>query len=103
MAAGLGYLRTKNSPQDYFLTFLTLSGFESCQFSQEKKHIERCAFFLAAGLGFEPRQTESESAVLPLHNPAIYWRRGRDSNPRNAINVYSISNAAPSTNSTTSP
>ena len=27
--------------------------------------------FLAAGLGFEPRQTESESAVLPLHNPAI--------------------------------
>ena len=27
-------------------------------------------FFMAAGLGFEPRQTESESAVLPLHNPA---------------------------------
>ena len=27
---------------------------------------------MAAGLGFEPRQTESESAVLPLHNPAIY-------------------------------
>ena len=26
---------------------------------------------LAAELGFEPRQTESESAVLPLHNTAI--------------------------------
>ena len=29
-------------------------------------------FFLAAGLGFEPRQNESESFVLPLHNPAIF-------------------------------
>ena len=28
-------------------------------------------FALAAGLGFEPRQTESESVVLPLHYPAI--------------------------------
>ena len=28
--------------------------------------------FLAAELGFEPRQTESESAVLPLHNSAIF-------------------------------
>ena len=28
-------------------------------------------FFLAAGEGFEPSHTESESAVLPLHNPAI--------------------------------
>ena len=26
--------------------------------------------FLAAGEGFEPSQTESESGVLPLHNPA---------------------------------
>ena len=26
---------------------------------------------VAAGRGFEPRQTESESVVLPLHNPAI--------------------------------
>ena len=25
---------------------------------------------MAAGLGFEPRQNESESFVLPLHNPA---------------------------------
>ena len=27
--------------------------------------------FLVAELGFEPRHTESESAVLPLHNSAI--------------------------------
>jgi hypothetical protein len=27
-------------------------------------------FFVAAGEGFEPSQTESESVVLPLHNPA---------------------------------
>ena len=27
--------------------------------------------FLAAGEGFEPSQTESESGVLPLHKPAI--------------------------------
>ena len=26
---------------------------------------------MVAELGFEPRQTESESAVLPLHNSAI--------------------------------
>ena len=28
--------------------------------------------FLAAGEGFEPSHTESESAVLPLHNPAMF-------------------------------
>ncbi len=28
---------------------------------------------LAAGSGFEPEQSESESLVLPLHNPAIYF------------------------------
>ena len=32
----------------------------SCQKSQ-----------VVAGLGFEPRQTDSESVVLPLHNPAV--------------------------------
>ena len=36
---------------------------------------------MAAGLGFEPRQTESESAVLPLHNPAILWCEQWDLNP----------------------
>ena len=27
---------------------------------------------MAAGEGFEPSHTESESAVLPLHNPATF-------------------------------
>ena len=31
--------------------------------------------FLAAELGFEPRHTESESAVLPLHNSAIRFSK----------------------------
>ena len=34
---------------------------------------------MAAELGFEPRHTESESAVLPLHNSAIRPRRCKDS------------------------
>ena len=32
----------------------------------------KLADFLAAGEGFEPSHTESESAVLPLHNPAVF-------------------------------
>ncbi len=35
-----------------------------------KKEQTLVCSFLVAGLGFEPRQTESESVVLPLHNPA---------------------------------
>ena len=31
---------------------------------------------MAAGEGFEPSHTESESAVLPLHNPAIFLPPG---------------------------
>ena len=30
---------------------------------------------MAAGEGFEPSHTESESAVLPLHKPAMSSRR----------------------------
>ena len=36
----------------------------------ENTRVERVSN-LAAGEGFEPSHTESESAVLPLHNPAI--------------------------------
>ena len=36
--------------------------------------VETSRVFLAAGEGFEPSQTESESVVLPLHNPAICAR-----------------------------
>ena len=38
---------------------------------QMKKPPSGRLFHLAAGEGFEPSHTESESAVLPLHNPAI--------------------------------
>ena len=33
----------------------------------------------------------------------IFWRRAWDSNPRNAFDVYTISNRAPSTSSDNSP
>ena len=36
---------------------------------QEDRHKDG-PLVLAAGEGFEPSHTESESAVLPLHNPA---------------------------------
>lgn len=36
-----------------------------------KKPRQRRGFFVAAVKGFEPLHTESESAVLPLHNTAI--------------------------------
>ena len=32
---------------------------------------------MAAGEGFEPSHTESESAVLPLHKPAVFARSCR--------------------------
>ena len=40
---------------------------------QKKQKIRSVSFGfkLAAELGFEPRQTESESVVLPLHNRAM--------------------------------
>ena len=38
--------------------------------SKQKRHLKGVFFVLAAELGFEPRHTESESAVLPLHNSA---------------------------------
>ncbi len=34
---------------------------------------------------------------------SMFWRRERDSNPRDAINAYTISNRAPSTSSAISP
>ena len=37
---------------------------------QNKSSLSEKESFLAAGEGFEPSQTESESGVLPLHKPA---------------------------------
>ena len=41
---------------------------------QAEPHLEKCGpkiGAMAAEEGFEPSQTESESVVLPLHNPAV--------------------------------
>ena len=38
---------------------------------QKKAPEIQMLFFFTAVQGFEPRHTESESAVLPLHNTAI--------------------------------
>ena len=38
---------------------------------------------MAAVLGFEPRQTESESAVLPLHNTALSCSKPEGFEPNN--------------------
>ena len=51
-----------------------------CQ--RNKKITEHCSV-MAAGTGFEPVQSESESLVLPLHHPAVLikcWCEGRDLN-----------------------
>lgn len=55
---------------------------------------------------FVPSQASNPfySQKNSTHQCECYFlRRGRDSNPRNGIAVYSISNAAPSTSSATSP
>ena len=44
----------------------------SCSEIKKEKRFASCKpLFVAAGEGFEPSHTESESAVLPLHNPAM--------------------------------
>ena len=59
----------------------------------EKENLKAIALrFLAAGEGFEPSQTESESVVLPLHNPAIYLSSRKDrcyySKPSKNVNPF---------------
>ena len=43
-----------------------------CLSAQMKKSKPIGLDFLAAELGIEPRQTDSETVVLPLHNSAIF-------------------------------
>ena len=48
------------------------------------------------------------SGIEKVHRNSIkitvdLWRRGRDSNPRDAFNAYTISSRAPSASSATSP
>ena len=47
-------------------------GRSSAAIDKEKALLFGVPLFMAAELGFEPRHTESESAVLPLHNSAKY-------------------------------
>lgn len=46
-------------------------GFPSARFYQALPRTGKRR--LAAGEGFEPSQTESESGVLPLHQPARFY------------------------------
>ena len=82
---------------DFFLTektsafFFAKTPMTSVQilktFGRQKNNSTRWVllFFLVAELGFEPRQTESESAVLPLHNSAKKWCERRELNPYDEI------------------
>ena len=58
-----------------FLTLPSIAGGCRCAevtTTQKRSTCKAGASFLAAGEGFEPSQTESESVVLPLHNPAKF-------------------------------
>ena len=57
-----------DSPPDY--QFTTASPSNPIPEHKKRDITSVISLFLAAELGFEPRQTESESAVLPLHNSA---------------------------------
>ena len=45
---------------------------KSCLIAKRKSIPLVCFSSLAAGTGFEPVQSESQSLVLPLHHPAIF-------------------------------
>lgn len=47
------------------------NGFESSNLSKNERPPRKEVFHFVAKLGFEPRQTEPESVVLPLHHLAI--------------------------------
>ena len=43
---------------------------------------------MAAGEGFEPSHTESESAVLPLHNPAVLANKNYYTHFAEIVNTF---------------
>ena len=59
----------ENVPQFKFANEFE-TGFDCSAFKNKRPLGVSGLLFLAAELGFEPRHTESESAVLPLHNSA---------------------------------
>ena len=54
-----------------FLRGPLLDGFSSMSSAKKRRTPYRRFFFFVAKLGLEPRQTEPESVVLPLHHLAI--------------------------------
>ena len=50
---------------------------------------------LVAGLGFEPRLTDPESAVLPLHHPAVQNLRGGSPGPFPQLGPQNITSTNP--------
>ena len=69
---------------------LLRSGVRLCAETAEKSDSKRFS-------GIEKAHRNSIKITVDL------WRRARDSNPRNAFDVYTISNRAPSTSSDNSP
>ena len=62
---------TVRKTADYRIKNRNLFNGISGEIKEKPLKIERFqVVHLAAGEGFEPSHTESESAVLPLHNPA---------------------------------
>ena len=61
--------RSKTSPNSHLLCKYE-AGFDLFHCQTQKRTPFGVPLRLAAELGFEPRHTESESAVLPLHNSA---------------------------------
>src|SRR5688572_19624747 len=54
---------------------LTNLGSSLVPWPKRKGPLTRALLFLAGGLGFEPRLTESESVVLPLDDPPSFCRK----------------------------
>ena len=69
---------------------IAYSGVRLCAWTAEKPYFKRFS-------GIEKVHRNSIKITVDL------WRRARDSNPRNAFDVYTISNRAPSTSSDNSP
>ena len=69
--AALGNRTPSLSPSKQSLVGTPINGFESSNLPKNKRPPKREVFRFVAKLGFEPRQTEPESVVLPLHHLAI--------------------------------
>ena len=55
---------------------------------KKKKPSAIAESLMAAGEGFEPSHTESESAVLPLHNPAVLANKNYYTHFAEIVNTF---------------